>query len=72
MSGYVASLQKAVNTPYPDFAKLGVKVDGQYRQLNDRHLQLENELYTPIRPKCVAHSGEKPDVMRLRGRYRIY
>lgn len=60
LSGYVSSLQAAVSTSYPPFAKLGVKVNGHYRQLNDRHLQLENELYTPIRPKCVAFSGEKP------------
>ena len=40
-------------------AKLGVKVDGRYRQLNDNILQLENELYAPIRPKRAPRAGER-------------
>ncbi|MFA0520408.1 glutamate--cysteine ligase, partial [Vibrio sp. 10N.222.55.E8] len=36
------------------------KVDGEYRQLNSNVLQIENELYAPIRPKRVAKNGEKP------------
>ncbi len=35
---------------------------GQYRQLNANILQIENEYYSFIRPKRVAHSGEKPTV----------
>jgi len=35
-------------------------VNGEYQQLNDNVLQIENELYAPIRPKRVAKSGEKP------------
>lgn len=35
-------------------------MDGEYRQLNTNILQIENELYAPIRPKRVAKSGEKP------------
>ncbi|STQ78865.1 Glutamate--cysteine ligase [Hafnia alvei] len=31
---YVTALKKAIHTPSPEFAKLGVKVDGHYRQLN--------------------------------------
>ncbi len=60
LSGYVCSLQKAVKTTSPEFMKMGVKAQGEYIQLNDSYLQLENELYTPIRPKCVAKYGEKP------------
>ncbi|AYV21757.1 MULTISPECIES: glutamate--cysteine ligase [Vibrio] len=57
---YLEGLNQAIHTPSEDFAKIGVKVDGEYRQLNDYVLQIENELYAPIRPKRVAQSGEKP------------
>lgn len=65
---YVASLRKAIGTHAAEFAKIGVKVDGEYRQLNDNVLQIENELYAPIRPKRTADSGEKPtDALATRG-----
>lgn len=57
---YLDGLQKAIRTPSDEFASIGVKVDGEYRQLNANVLQIENELYAPIRPKRVAASGEKP------------
>jgi len=57
---YAATLQRAIQTPYADYQKLGIKVDGKYRQLNDNVLQIENEYYSDIRPKRVAESGEKP------------
>ncbi|MFM4963268.1 glutamate--cysteine ligase [Aeromonas bivalvium] len=68
LPAYVASLRRAINTHDPDFAKIGVKVNGEYRQLNDNVLQLENELYAPIRPKRTPRSGEKPsDALEQRG-----
>ncbi|MGP8308360.1 glutamate--cysteine ligase [Vibrio sp. YIC-376] len=57
---YLEGLNDAINHPSEEFAKIGVKVDGEYRQLNSNILQIENELYAPIRPKRVAKSGEKP------------
>lgn len=57
---YTRSLQKAINTPYATYAEMGIKVDGQYKQLNSNILQIENEYYSDIRPKRVAQSGEKP------------
>ncbi|WP_087018104.1 glutamate--cysteine ligase [Thaumasiovibrio subtropicus] len=64
---YVDGLQAAIRTPSEEFAKIGVKVDGEYRQLNSNVLQIENELYSPIRPKRVAKSGEKPSDALQRG-----
>lgn len=60
LATYAATLQRAIQTPYADYQKLGVKVDGSYRQLNDNVLQIENEYYSDIRPKRVTQSGEKP------------
>ncbi len=57
---YLEGLSDAIRRPSEAFAKIGVKVDGEYRQLNSNILQIENELYAPIRPKRVAKSGEKP------------
>lgn len=55
---YLRDLLRAVRTPHAPFAALGVKVDGQYRQLNANLLQIENEYYSYVRPKRVPRSGE--------------
>lgn len=62
LQDYVEGVQQAIKLKSEDFASIGVKVDGKYQQLNDNVLQIENELYAPIRPKRVAKSGEKPSV----------
>ncbi|MBR9789835.1 MAG: glutamate--cysteine ligase [Vibrionaceae bacterium] len=65
---YLEGLGDAIRRPSEEFAKIGVKVDGEYRQLNSNILQIENELYAPIRPKRVAKSGEKPsDALKRAG-----
>ncbi len=64
---YLDGLRQAIRTPSEEFAKIGVKVDGQYRQLNANVLQIENELYAPIRPKRVARGSEKPSEALERG-----
>ncbi|MFM2485785.1 glutamate--cysteine ligase [Celerinatantimonas yamalensis] len=57
---YVCSVRQATQTTSDEFAKIGVKVDGEYRQLNSNILQIENELYAPIRAKRVTQSGQTP------------
>ncbi len=57
---YVRDLTRAISTPHPAYEAMGVKVDGEYRQLNANILQIENEYYSFIRPKRVADSGERP------------
>jgi glutamate--cysteine ligase len=57
---YVRDLSSAISTPFPPYEKLGVKVNGEYRQLNANILQIENEYYSFIRPKRIASSGERP------------
>jgi glutamate--cysteine ligase len=65
---YIASLSEAIGTRYPEYEKIGLKVDGEYRQLNSNILQIENEYYSAIRPKQVARSGEKPTLaLKRRG-----
>jgi len=68
LDGYVDSLSAAINTPYPDYEAIGVKVDGEYQQLNANILQIENEFYSTMRPKQIAKSGEKPTLaLKRRG-----
>jgi glutamate--cysteine ligase len=68
LQSYTASLHQAIHTPYLRYDEIGLKVDGEYRQLNTNILQIENEYYSDIRPKRVAHSGEKPlHALRTRG-----
>ena len=57
---YVRDLGHAITTPHPPYEALGVKVNGEYQQLNANILQIENEYYSFIRPKRVARSGERP------------
>jgi glutamate--cysteine ligase len=63
---YVRDLTHAISTPHPEYEKLGVRVDGAWRQLNANLLQIENEYYSFIRPKRVARSGERPTKALLR------
>ncbi|MGA2187600.1 MAG: glutamate--cysteine ligase [Steroidobacteraceae bacterium] len=60
LDDYVRDLSRAISTPFAPYEKLGVKVDGEYLQLNANILQIENEYYSYIRPKRVARSGERP------------
>ena len=64
---YVRDLRNAIETPEPSYEELGVKVDGEYRQLNTNLLQIENEYYSSVRPKRVALSGERPTAALDRG-----
>ena len=57
---YIESLTRATTESYPPYEKIGLQVNGEYRQLNTNLLQIENEYYAPIRPKRTIQTGEKP------------
>ncbi len=68
VQSYTDSLRQAIHTHSPEYAAIGVKVDGVYRQLNDNILQIENEYYSTVRPKQVLQGFEKPvDALSQRG-----
>lgn len=60
LADYVRTLTEAIKTEEPAYRDIGVRVDGEYRQLNANILQIENEYYSSIRPKRTAASGERP------------
>jgi glutamate--cysteine ligase len=57
---YVGSLRNAINQRAPEYAHLTSNDEQGWQQLNDKVIQIENELYSPIRPKQVANSLETP------------
>ncbi|MGI9343407.1 MAG: glutamate--cysteine ligase [Gammaproteobacteria bacterium] len=67
LDAYIRDLTRAVTTPNPTYADIGIEVDGVYRQLNANFLQIENEYYSTVRPKRVARSGERPTAALARG-----
>ncbi len=58
LATYVRSLARATRIPCAAWAQIGVKVDGEYRQLNANQLQIENEYYSSIRPKQTPGAEE--------------
>ncbi|AUX71796.1 glutamate--cysteine ligase [Erwinia pyrifoliae] len=65
---YIAGLKAAIKTPSAEFAAMGIKDShGDWLQLNTNVLQIENELYAPIRPKRVTRTGEAPSDALQRG-----
>lgn len=62
LQSYIDSLTRATRTACPDYEKIGVLVDGGYRQLNANILQIENEYYSTIRPKQRLKGYEKPSM----------
>jgi len=66
LQAYVAALTHAIETPALIWEEIGVKVDGEYRQLNANILQIENEYYSSVRPKQILQGLEKPSLALTR------
>ena len=60
LDSYVKTLQTAIETPFSGYEKIGIKVKGEYQQLNANLLQIENEYYSTVRPKQILQGNEKP------------
>jgi len=67
LDNYVETLSRAILQPHPGYGSIASGQTGDYQQLNDSLLQIENEFYSPIRPKRVAYSGETPLTALCRG-----
>ena len=68
LANYTNSLQHAIETPCPEYEKIGLEVDGVYQQLNTNILQIENEYYSTVRPKQITNKYEMPiEALRKRG-----
>ena len=68
LSSYVKTVREAINSPSEQYSAFPSNEKDGWEQLNSNVLQIENELYSPIRPKQVAKSMEKPsDALESRG-----
>ncbi|WP_410016315.1 glutamate--cysteine ligase [Sodalis sp. C49] len=64
---YIAALKRAIKTPSADYQRIGLEKNGKRLQINTNVLQIENELYAPVRPKRVTQKGESPSDALERG-----
>jgi glutamate--cysteine ligase len=60
LDNYVKTLSVAILQPHPAYRDIPSGQNGDYQQLNDSLLQIENEFYSAIRPKRVVNAGEAP------------
>ncbi len=65
---YCDDLVAAIQDPVPAYQAIGSRDgEGNFLQLNESLLQIENEFYSTIRPKRTAASGETPTAALRRG-----
>ncbi len=69
LESYAGSLHGALTRPHPPYERMGLRnLGGEYQQLANSLLQIENEFYGTIRPKRVIRPGERPlHALRERG-----
>lgn len=60
LESYTRFMKEATESVCSEYERIGVKVDGEYRQLNAFQLQIENEYYSTVRPKSVPAHMQKP------------
>lgn len=58
ISEFTQNIQFAVSTPCNIFSQIPVIENGEYNQINNHILQIENEYYASIRPKQIMRKGE--------------
>ncbi|QIB67577.1 glutamate--cysteine ligase [Kineobactrum salinum] len=60
LDNYIHALRDAIMRPHAAYRDFPCGQDGNYQQLNDSLLQIENEFYSTIRPKRITRPGETP------------
>lgn len=58
LDAYTLALERALTESHPAYEEIGIRDGNDYRQLATTILQIENEFYGTIRPKCPTRSGE--------------
>ncbi|KAF7774249.1 glutamate--cysteine ligase [Pseudoalteromonas citrea] len=64
---YIAGLRAAIHCHSDLYGDLADYQDENPKQLNKNILQIENEFYSPIRPKRTSQSGETPSQALAKG-----
>ena len=58
ITDFTKNIQFAISTPCNIFSQIPVIENGEYNQINNHILQIENEYYASIRPKQIMRKGE--------------
>lgn len=56
---FLYTMRQAVHTPFPEYSQIGIQKAGEYQQLSDSLLQIEDEHYALIRPKRLSGREER-------------
>ena len=58
---FLRKIRSAITDPYPDFQNKGlIDNDGEFHQISDGIIQIENEYYDSIRPKRASEENLRP------------
>ena len=61
LSGFLKEIKKAITIPFAEFSSKGLKdSQGDYQQISDGIIQIENEYYDSIRPKRSSYNNLRP------------
>ena len=61
LSSFLKKIKDAITIPYKEFQEKGLKdSEGEYHQISDGVIQIENEYYDSIRPKRSVSSDMRP------------
>ena len=61
LSGFLQKIKDAITVPFEDYKKKGLlDSNGEYHQISDGIIQIENEYYDSIRPKRSASNNLRP------------
>lgn len=61
LSGFLQKIKHAITVPFEEYKNKGLKdSDGEYHQISDGIIQIENEYYDSIRPKRSASNNLRP------------
>src|SRR5690625_2252980 len=60
LNTFLLRMRRAVTSVWPDYEKIGTHRNGDWVQLSNNILQIENEYYSNIRPKRNPIKGERP------------
>jgi len=60
LQDYIDCLSYAISTPCSEYEKIPLCANGEWQQLNQNILQIENEHYSSVRPKQILQGEEKP------------
>lgn len=55
---FIKNIHYAIKTPCKEFINIPVIKEGEYQQINNHILQIENEYYSSIRPKQIPKGDE--------------